>query len=209
MVTISQRVRTIVLAVIFCFLTALAVFLIVQNMNVSQITVNKVTRKCPYDIPENYQWTLYPDDNILGLTASMCVGDAGKTSLILVFDFSKATDGVEEAIEKSDDFVAGFGSQVDPGAFFDSKEVISKGAYTYVKVRFDSAASLSDVNFYRGQDIMQRKVELEINNGEVIKLKYFADKESGKEGYYLGQTYFSNDSVWGEPGYSEVVKDVL
>lgn len=82
-----------------------------------------------------------------------------------------------------------------------------KGNYTYVLIRYDSRALLSEARFSVGSDRMQRSIYIVL--GGSVKLKYFASRDQGVEGYYYGQRFDPNTSTWSAPDYYEVVSDLL
>lgn len=126
MVTMSQRVRVIVLSAILCFSSLLAVNLIIQNVMMSRSSLNKYSRKCPYDLSSSAVWSVYPDDNITGLVASVQDYTSTNAMTVLVFDFSKAQSGMEEIVTRTEKFSSNYSAYDSSKDYFFDKQTTKK-----------------------------------------------------------------------------------
>lgn len=209
-VTISQRIRTLVLGVALAVVVLVATILIIQNQVLIRNTLSKsIARKCPYNLSESVEWTYYPKDNMTGLIAvAKDLGTDSKT-LIMVFDFNHADSGMEDIIEHSDNILAGLKNGAAGKNYFVEEDVSTRSRYCYVKIRYDNRADLDDITFSKGNDISQRTLEIIFTASAKVKVKYFAAKGSGLEGYYEGQLYDVEADAWTEPAYYEIVNDML
>lgn len=200
-----------VLGVILGFLCIVLVCVIVQNhFLVSDPVSRKIVRKCPYDFEVEPMWTTYSNDNMAGLVAVATLHTSSENTMIYVFDANAGSDEIKALIKNDDTIEVNYTSESETPSFLkQEKEVKKRSNFYYVRVTCDNRISLSDVCFTAGENNLQRKLYVIIGLEGEATLKYFPDKGTGREGYYIGQQYTSYISGWSTPGYSEVAKDVL
>ncbi len=185
-------------AVVLC-VAGLGLFFLISNLCRINLR-NDIISECPFSITEDADWKMYSNNNQAGLIAHVSEHNGQANRMILVIDKSatkySSASAIRSAVLHHDYFRISYSEWEDSWKSMEEKDVYETGNYIYLRVQYDSRATLTRIKIgYGAAD------SIDSGNGEGV---LFTFPEQFKITYYnyygttisMSQKYDEKKSAW-------------
>ena len=185
-------------AAVLC-VAGLGLFFLISNL--SRINLrNSIISECPFSIAEDAEWKMYSNNNQAGLIAQVSDHNGQANRMILVIDKSAAhyssASVIRSAVLHHDYFRISYSEWEDNWKSMEEKDVYETGNFIYLRVQYDSRATLTRIKIgYGAADSMDS------GNGEGVLFIFSEQLEITYYSYYgteisMTQKFDEKKSAW-------------
>ncbi len=166
----GKKVFFVIGAVVVLCVAGLGVYFLISNLHKNNLR-RSIVSECPFTIAGDAEWKMYSNNNLAGLIAAVSEHDGQSDRMILVLDKSAAKYSLASAIRgivlHYDYFLISYSGWEDSWRNLEKKDVYETGNFIYLKVQYDSRATLTRIKIGTGVS-----VSFDPDNGEGVMFDY-------------------------------------
>lgn len=185
-------------AAVLC-VAGLGLFFLLSNLYRIKLH-DSIISECPFSITEDADWKMYSNNNQAGLIAQVSEHNGQANRMILVLDKSatqySSASAIRSAVLHHDYFRISYSEWEDSWKSMEEKDVYETGNYIYLRVQYDSRATLTRIKIgYGAAD------SIDSGNGEGVLFTFPEQIEITYYNYYgttisMSQKYNEKKSAW-------------
>ena len=139
-------------AIVLC-VAGLGLYFLISNQTKNNLS-KVIASECPFTISEVADWKIYSKNNQAGLIASVSEQDGQVNRMILILDksanqYSSASE-IRNLVLYHDYFQISYSGWEDSWRNQEEKDVYESGNYIYLRVQYDSSATLTKIKIGSG-----------------------------------------------------------